>query len=104
MQVSPKLRKTTNGYIFWCPGCKCAHHVTTDIEPAWHFDGDVNLPTFSPSVRVYRPAEKDRAEETLCHLFLTKGNLLFLSDCKHDLAGQTIPLPDLPSPKEYNFV
>lgn len=115
-QVSSKLRRATDGYSYWCQGCEEMHHVRT--EPAgWTFDGNVEAPTFSPSVLVtsghYMPGHppgkacwctyyKEHPQEVRdfecgrCHTFIRGGLVEFLSDCTHALAGQTLPLPDLP--------
>jgi Family of unknown function (DUF6527) len=93
-QVSHVLRKTTEGYTHWCPGCKEAHHIRTERldHPRWDFNGNVERPTFRPSVRIFitRP---DGSESTLCHYFITEGLIEFCTDCRHDLASQTVPLP-----------
>lgn len=80
-----------NQLIFSCPGCKHEHVINT----SWQFNGDVNKPTFSPSVKVSSPRSG-----TLCHSFVTDGKIQFLSDCVHELAGQTVELPDM-DPKEW---
>ncbi len=39
-------------YVFWCPGCDC-HHIFNTLRqrrPVWTFDGDMERPTFSPSL------------------------------------------------------
>ena len=112
-QLSAKLRKTTDGYSYWCQGCEEMHHITT----GWQFDGNVNAPTFSPSVLVRighyvqgwqgpdcwctynakHPDEPSPFKCQRCHTFIKSGQVQFLSDCTHALAGQTLPLPDLPS-------
>lgn len=51
-QLSSKLRKVQGGLLFWCPGCKESHYVTTDGGGAWTWDGDADRPTFRPSVLV----------------------------------------------------
>ena len=89
--MSMLLKQPCDGgteYIFWCPGCECHHfyHVGCDTGPNWQFNGDMDAPSFTPSLLV-------RGEER-CHLYLTDGRLRFLSDCTHDLAGETVPLPD----------
>jgi hypothetical protein len=71
-------------YMFYCPGCKENHAYTKD---KWSYNGDEEKPTFSPSL-LY-PDKKVR-----CHLFLTDGKIQYLSDCGHELAGQTIDVPD----------
>lgn len=91
----PKLRAFAKpgvgtGYLFWCPGCR-EHHsydVRTDGgRPNWSFNGDMERPTFTPSL--FYP-------DRICHLFLTDGVIHFLGDCSHKLAGQTVPLEPLP--------
>ena len=79
-------------YIFWCPGCACHHffRVGADEGPTWQFDGDMEEPTFLPSLFV-------RGEEQ-CHLYLNNGRLTFLKDCSHDLAGKEVELPDMDRP------
>lgn len=86
---------TTIGYMFWCPGC-LEHHVfyTNDTDPStprWSFNEDPEAPTFSPSLLNRKCDGRDR-----CHLFLREGQLQFLSDCTHSLAGKTVPLEPEP--------
>lgn len=78
-------------YVFWCPGCEEHHTFTTmrDAKPCWNFNGDMDKPTFTPSL-LY-PSKPVR-----CHLFLTDGKLQFLNDCGHNLKGQTVDLPPIP--------
>ncbi|HUP80814.1 MAG TPA: DUF6527 family protein [Pirellula sp.] len=78
-------------YLFYCPGCKEVHHYNVGREkrPVWTFNGDFDKPTFSPSL-LY-PTKTPR-----CHLFVTDGNIIYCSDCGHSLAGQTVPLTNIP--------
>lgn len=80
-------------WYFWCPGCNELHNYTTDrkegLHPGWTFNGDMEKPTFSPSL-LY-PSKAVR-----CHLFLKDGKLEFCGDCGHALAGKTVDLPDYP--------
>ena len=86
------------GYMFECPGCGRWHVVYTTSEPEnaghqWKFNGDVNRPTFSPSLLVWC----DRGEPEThfrCHSFIRDGQIQFLGDCTHKLAGQTVDLPE----------
>ena len=88
--------------------------------PRWGWNMSVEAPTFTPSVLVrsgHFVKDKDSAESrpcwcdynkedgvegkspfvcTVCHSFVTNGNILFLGDCTHAMAGQTVPLPDWP--------
>ena len=79
--------------VFYCPGCKYDHpfHVGGDnaAHPQWEFNGDMERPTFSPSLIVNRGTPK------VCHLFLRDGKIEFLSDCWHSLAGQRVELPEM---------
>ena len=104
-------------YTFQCPGCKDWHEVTVKCSypgPKWGFNGDMNAPTFTPSLLAtsghYCPGannlecwctfeeryQKPKPMEAgcyICHSFITNGQIQFLSDCTHELAGQTVPLP-----------
>lgn len=106
-QVSPYLRITQDGYAHWCPGCEEMH----PLPRTWSFNGDVNKPTFAPSFRhqgVKREFVdhrwtgewiRDAAGDPVafcCHYQLIDGVLNFCGDCTHSLAGQSVPLPELP--------
>lgn len=117
-QVSSILRRTTEGYMFWCPGCEETHHVRTDGPQAvWSFNGNVEAPTFTPSVLMrsghfltdHRPGSKcwctyaqEHPERPVhfkcrqCHSFVTDGQIQFLGDCSHGMAGTTVDIPELP--------
>ena len=102
-QLSAKLRSTEYGPAHWCPGCKEVH-VFSVAKPAdsgarWTWDGNVDHPTFNPSMVVSCdgiPDEGWPAER--CHYFLHNGRIQFLGDCTHELRGQTVDLPNLPAP------
>ena len=90
-------------YLHWCPGCGHGH---TYQVPRWSFDGDAQDPSFTPSMRIFVPAGANDdgdtwPEETLCHYFVTNGKILYCSDSKHGLSGQTVDLP--PIPEDYGF-
>lgn len=108
-QLSAKLRSVQGGaFGHWCPGCGGMHV----IGPGWSFDGNLDSPTFGPSVKVTGKltVKNERGEWTgewvrdaagnavddCCHYFLIGGQLQFCGDSRHTLAGQTVPLPDLP--------
>lgn len=107
-QVSARLRSAKGGFIHWCPGCQEAHFIPTEAaatpRPIWTFDGDLDAPTFSPSVRIaYSGADAGkidadgfRAPPACCHYFLRAGQLQFCADSTHAFSGQTVPLPPLP--------
>lgn len=123
-QISSKLRQGQDSqggpYLltYWCQGCEEPHAITY-APGRWTWDGNLEAPTFSPSVLVTsghftpdwtpdkncwctfnadHPDEKDdRFECGRCHTFIKGGMVQFLDDCTHALKGQTLPLPDLPA-------
>lgn len=109
-----KLRILEDGQVaFYCSGCKEYHAINISGNgcPIWGFNGDYDKPTFSPSILVksghYTSGHKDSCWCTfnkehpddpapftcgICHSFITDGKIQYLSDCTHELAGQTIEL------------
>ena len=85
------------GHRFHCPGCEGEHVITTLPYPnGWTFNGDVERPTFSPSVLVHEVKRPDGTTfSPRCHSFVTDGRIQFLGDSQHALAGQTVDLPDI---------
>jgi hypothetical protein len=73
------------GWLFHCPGCGHGHVFLNDGR--WTFDGKFDSPTFNPSLINYT----DKRVQ-VCHLFVKAGQIQFLSDCTHALAGQTVPM------------
>jgi len=59
-----------------------------DGSRGWTWNKDRERPTVSPSINVIGH----------CHSFVRDGQIQFLADSKHDLAGKTVPLPDWPRP------
>jgi hypothetical protein len=82
--------------MFWCPGCKNGHVFYTNAPdyPQWTFNGNLEKPTFTPSLLAYHT--ENGQQITLCHLFLTNGQIQFLGDCPHELKNQTVPLKPFP--------
>lgn len=97
VRVSKVLDEAQEGtYFFLCPGCKLVHGVNTKQPgmPKWEFDGNLESPTFSPSILV-RYNWGPEQMPVVCHSFVRAGQIQFLSDCTHELSGQTVSLPDL---------
>lgn len=76
---------------FHCVGCDMWHSFRVEAGisrsvPVWTWNGDMERPTFSPSLLV------DRGMDSQCHLFVHDGKIEYLGDCHHDLRGQTIDM------------
>lgn len=81
------------GYMIMCPACGNGHlFYTNHTNPKcnWTFDGNMERPTFSPSMLVYQSGSQSR-----CHSFVRNGQIQFLSDCTHNMANQTVELPEI---------
>lgn len=105
-RVTPKLvhhdMPNYQAYSHWCQGCNHAHtYYVQGGHHNWTFDGNIESPTFTPSMRMFRKRTGEDTELTICHYFLTNGEIQFLSDCLHKFAGQTLPLE--PIPADYGF-
>lgn len=109
--LSPILRSIKWGdgraLGFWCPGCNGAHIVIieSDKRPKWWWNSSATAPTFTPSIlvrtgRAIDPTYEDDPDfpdpPEVCHSYVTDGQIQFLSDCLHSLAGQTVPIPEWP--------
>lgn len=91
--------------LYHCPGCKGGHAVDVRNDgghPSWTFNGDVDRPTFTPSVLVTVgpmptvPAGRPDAGKThVCHSYVIDGRIQYLGDSTHELAGQTVDLPEV---------
>ena len=90
-----------DGYArFFCPGCQYSHLIPVEGPRAWRWNGNVNSPTFAPSIKVFggvcdpHLTGKPTTVPT-CHSWVTDGEIRFLADSGHALAGQTVPLPEI---------
>lgn len=102
---------------FMCPGCKQTHTIKHrgDAGLTWSWNGNAEYPTFSPSILVRGTKLTDKGEHDIedwrkagcpkrdqpfdsvarvCHSFVTDGKIQFLTDSTHELAGQTVDLPE----------
>lgn len=101
--------------LFWCPGCNEAHGVPVGegMRPKWEWNGSKETPTIQPSILVtsghflrgdqpgscYCDFEERYGKPApfkcrRCHSFVEDGKIRFLDDCSHELAGQTVELPE----------
>lgn len=69
-------------YYFWCPGCKQYHSFRVKVAegevhpsgkpfPVWTFNGNMESPTFSPSLLCINNLGPGKN----CHLFLREGKI-----------------------------
>lgn len=90
---------------FYCPGCGCDHGVWTlpwekyrDKDnnpvygPLWGFNGDMEKPTFTPSIKVTYP---EAGKEHICHSVITDGKISYCGDCTHELAGKVVEMENV---------
>jgi hypothetical protein len=90
-----------DGFSFYCPGCDHGHVFYTTAPPdrpeapTWEFDGNLEAPTFTPSLLNTCEKHPD-PKQRRCHLNLTAGRLVFHGDCSHDMAGQVVELHERP--------
>jgi hypothetical protein len=111
-QLSPKLRSIGGdgyrGIMHWCPACSEGHVFYIQNpkgRPVWVWNGSIDRPTCTPSMRIFMTDDEDEngkplpkpVERTICHYFLTDGQIAYCGDSAHPLAGATVPLPDIPS-------
>lgn len=100
---SSKISRTEDGkWLYWCPGCKCGHWFQTAPygPPTWELTGSLSCPTVRASILTWwtddgLDAEGNRLrvpKDHLCHSYITEGQIQFLDDCTHELAGQTVPM------------
>lgn len=98
-----KIQKCGEYLMFQCPACGCCHEPNNQ----WQFNGDLDKPTFRPSILVtgtvpvtdeqierIMAGEKIEPVPTRCHSYVTDGKIEFLSDCTHAMAGQTVEIPE----------
>lgn len=77
---------TLLGYSFYCPACKSLHPFNVaGGPPLWWFNGDLESPSFSPSLRML---------DSGCHLYVTGGQISYCNDCPHEFRNKIVPLVD----------
>ena len=78
-------------------------------KPHWSFNGDFDKPVFGPSLNTWWGGDKYKREDGTeyesvplhrCHSFIgcngaQPGQMIYLGDCTHALAGQVVDLPDM---------
>lgn len=90
-RLSSKLALLGGEPTHYCPGCKMLHQINVfapneHTGARWTWNNDEVNPSFSPSINIVGR----------CHYFINDGRIQFCGDSKHELAGQTVDLPDIP--------
>jgi len=81
---------------FICPACSTRDDAPEDTGmtritvPPWDWNGNLAAPTVEGSVLTVQG-------KYICHSFIRQGQIEFLSDSTHTLAGTTVDLPELPT-------
>lgn len=101
LQIMPRSQKLTDqsgkakALRFLCPGCNIDHVIYYEGHPSphhnWAWNRDLEKPTIKPSIKVTGP----NGPGTLCHSYVTDGQIKFLGDCTHALKDQTVDLPEV---------
>lgn len=97
-----KLREAVNtdgshyAWLWWCPGCQHPHQC----DKRWKFNGNLERPTFEPSILVTDNFSAEDGGPGRCHSFVRDGKIEYLGDCTHSFKGLTIELPDWPWTKD----
>ena len=95
MKLKPLSGGTVEGFSFYCPGCQHSHVFYTTGPVSWSFNGNLESPSFQPSLLNEAPNHID-PKQRRCHLVLANGKIHFQPDCTHDLKGQIVDLGDRP--------
>ena len=95
-------------YLHWCQGCGHGHTYPTghaNSKHNWGFNGNFEKPSFTPSMLFFVPAgrygDPDMPQRTICHYFVTDGEIRYCKDSPHKFSGQNLSLQ--PIPDDYGF-
>lgn len=91
-QINRFFRENTQGFWHWCPACKDIHPLPWKTG-GWTFNGNLEKPSFTPSFK----QGGSGVAGGCCHYIITDGTINFCGDSTHELAGQSVPLADLPA-------
>lgn len=88
---------------FDCPGCNAYHQVPVkgasrsggEDRERWNWNASVDKPTLVPSLLIRSMPRPEGGMTPTCHSFVRDGQIQFLEDCGHALAGQTVDLPEV---------
>lgn len=96
--------------VIKCPAGHYHYIHTKKTNPngqgmAWNFNGNMNLPTFTPSINERTGTYVDpntkgdpdwlRENSYHCHFIVTSGKIQFCGDCSHNLKGREMYLLEI---------
>ena len=92
------LDRPPTGWMVMCPACGNGHLFNTTPgpngmggqRPCWSFDGDLEAPTFEPSMLVHSVDAK--GDPTVCHSYVRRGQMIYLADSTHAKADKVVDL------------
>lgn len=74
--------------MFFCPGCRYGHWFATG-PGGWTWNQNREKPTVRPSILNNGAGTLPHPK---CHIYITDGQIQFLGDSTHELAGKTVPM------------
>ena len=103
----PRVRHDGRSVCFRCPGCGDEHRIPV-VGQGWTWNGSVDRPTLLPSLLVssgHYASQWKQGDSCWCgtdypfncfrcHSFITDGQIAFLGDSTHVLAGKTVDLAE----------
>lgn len=101
MKLKKIISNVCEGYVFLCEACNYKHVFYTKTgnkKTEWDFNGNVDSPTFLPSLKNSHPGDQKNGGNIpphCCHLYLTNGVIKYEADCTHSMAGTSRPLKDM---------
>lgn len=85
-----KVLAVEDGHLAYCSGCKQSHLIPS----RWRFNGNLEKPTFSPSLLINIEFSDTNKPKHTCHSFIVDGKWQYCSDSTHELAGRTVEMED----------
>lgn len=84
------------GVCWWCPACGEVHGVPLSGAPSWEFNGSMEKPTITPSVKISGSFGNPVTHGRVCHFHVEAGRIRYCGDCTHGLRDQTIDMVGRP--------
>lgn len=89
---------TSQRLVFFCPACQSEHRAQVVVKqggsgPVWDWNGSDEEPSLAQTFSLTVDNLTGSAPY-VCKSVITEGQIKFLPDSTHEMAGQTSPLPD----------